>query len=75
MTVVSSETAGLIKSDAGGLVKFIGRTYWVNDFEDLERFSKLTVTDILPDDKGEFNVIFKTASGKTVKSYLCGLRK
>lgn len=70
MTVVSNETAGLIKKAMqGSLVKFIGRTYWVNDFEDLERFSKLTVTDILPDDKGEFNVIFKTASGKTVKSY------
>ena len=70
MTVVSSETAGLIKKAMqGSLVKFIGRTYWVNDFEDLERFSRLTVTDILPDDKGEFNVIFKTGSGKTVKSY------
>lgn len=70
LTVVSSETAGLIKKAMqGSLVKFIGRTYWVNEFEDLERFSKLTVTDILPDDKGEFNVIFKTASGKTVKSY------
>ncbi|MEK4117279.1 stalk domain-containing protein [Paenibacillus sp. FSL W8-0919] len=70
LTVVSSETAGLIKKAMqGNLVKFIGRTYWVNEFEDLERFSKLTVTDILPDDKGEFNVIFKTASGKTVKSY------
>ncbi|ANY76687.1 copper amine oxidase [Paenibacillus ihbetae] len=70
LTVVSSETVGLIKKAMqGNLVKFIGRTYWVNEFEDLERFSKLTVTDILPDDKGEFNVIFKTASGKTVKSY------
>ncbi|MGV2805245.1 copper amine oxidase, partial [Clostridium perfringens] len=70
MTIVSNETAGLIKKAMqGSLVKFIGRTYWVNDFEDLERFSKLSVTDILPDDKGEFNVIFKTASGKTVKSY------
>lgn len=70
MTVVSSETAGLIKKAMqGSLVKFIGRTYWVNEFEDLERFSKLTVSDILPDDKGEFNVIFKTSSGKTVKSY------
>lgn len=70
MTVVSTETAGLIKKAMqGNLVKFIGRTYWVNDFENLERFSKLTVTDIVPDDKGQFNVIFKTASGKTVKSY------
>lgn len=70
MTVVSSETAGLIKKAMqGNLVKYIGRTYWVNEFEDLERFSKLTVTDILPDDKGEFNVIFKSATGKTVKSY------
>ncbi|MFB4326207.1 stalk domain-containing protein [Priestia sp. BR_2] len=70
MTVVSSETAGLIKKAMqGNLVKYIGRTYWVNEFEDLERFSKLTVTDILPDDKGEFNVIFKSATGKTIKSY------
>lgn len=70
MTVVSTETAGLIKKAMqGNLVKFIGRMYWVNDFENLERFSKLTVTDIVPDDKGQFNVIFKTASGKTVKSY------
>lgn len=70
LTVVSSETAGLIKKAMqGSLVKFIGRTYWVNDFEGLERFSKLKVSDILPDDKGEFNVIFTSASGKTVKSY------
>lgn len=70
MTVVSSETAGLIKKAMqGNLVKYIGRTFWVNEFEDLERFSKLTVTDILPDDKGEFNVIFKSATGKTIKSY------
>ncbi|WFB56594.1 stalk domain-containing protein [Paenibacillus sp. BR1-192] len=70
MTVVSNETAGLIKKAMqGNLVKYIGRTYWVNEFEDLERFSKLTVTDILPDDKGEFNVIFKSATGKTIKSY------
>lgn len=70
MTVVSSETAGLIKKAMqGNLVKYIGRTYWMNEFEDLERFSKLTVTDILPDDKGEFNVIFKSATGKTIKSY------
>lgn len=71
MTIVSNETAGIIKKAMqGSLVKYIGRTYWVNDFADLERFSKLTVTDILPDDKGEFFVIFKTSSGKTVKSYV-----
>ncbi|MCJ8010259.1 copper amine oxidase N-terminal domain-containing protein [Paenibacillus sp. KQZ6P-2] len=70
MTVVSSETAGLIKKAMqGSLAKFIGRTYWVNDFEGWERFSKVTVTDVLPVDNGEFSIVFKSGSGQTLKTY------
>ncbi|WP_136604280.1 stalk domain-containing protein [Paenibacillus dokdonensis] len=70
MTIVSSETAGLIKKAMqGSLAKFIGKTYWVNDFEGWERFSKITVTDVLPDDKGEFSIVFKSGAGQTLRSY------
>ncbi|MDR9857001.1 copper amine oxidase N-terminal domain-containing protein [Paenibacillus sp. VCA1] len=70
MTVVSSETAGLIKKAMqGSLAKFIGKSYWVNDFADWERFSKVTVTDVLPTDTGSFDIVFKTPAGKTLKSY------
>ncbi|MFD1176799.1 copper amine oxidase N-terminal domain-containing protein [Paenibacillus puldeungensis] len=70
MAVVSSETASLIKKAAqGNLAKFIGRSYWVNYFQDWTRFSKVTVTDIVPEDSGDFVIEFKTGSGKTLKSY------
>ncbi|MDR0270817.1 stalk domain-containing protein [Paenibacillus sp.] len=70
MTVVSAETAGLIKKAMqGSLAKFIGKTYWVNDFDVWERFSKVTVTDILPTDTGSFVIVFKSAAGQTLKSY------
>lgn len=69
MTIVSQETASLVKKAMqGSLVKYIGKSYWVNDFLGWERFSKVTVTDILPDDSGGFVVVFKSASGKTLKS-------
>lgn len=70
MTVVSSETAGLVKKAAqGNLAKFIGKSYWVNYFQGWERFSKVTVTDIEPLDSGEFVVVFKSNSGKKLESY------
>lgn len=70
MTVVSTETAGLIKKAMqGSLAKFIGKSYWVNDFEGWERFSKVTVADVLPTDTGSFVIVFKTPAGKTLKSY------
>ncbi|KHF30805.1 hypothetical protein CM49_06457 [Paenibacillus sp. P1XP2] len=69
MTVVSTETAGLIKKAMqGSLAKFIGKSYWVNDFEGWERFSKVTVADVLPTDTGSFVIVFKTPAGKTLKS-------
>ncbi|MGM1046807.1 MAG: stalk domain-containing protein [Bacillota bacterium] len=70
MTVVSSETASLIKKAAqGSLSRFIGKTYWINYFQGWERFSKVTVTDIVPDDTGSFTILFRSAKGKTLKSY------
>ncbi|MGN7358024.1 copper amine oxidase N-terminal domain-containing protein [Paenibacillus sp. SAF-054] len=70
MTVVSSQTAGLIKTAMqGSLAKYIGKTYWINDFEGWERFSKITVADVLPNDQGEFILAFHTKAGKTLKSY------
>lgn len=73
MTVVSADTAGLVKKAAqGNLAKYIGKTYWVNYFQGWERFSKVTVTDIEPVDSGEFVIVFKTASGKQLKSYPMG---
>ncbi|WP_229263730.1 stalk domain-containing protein [Cohnella cholangitidis] len=69
MTVVSTDTAALVKkAQQGSLARYIGRTYWINHYEDWDRFSKVTVTDILPEDSGNFVVVFKSASGKTIKS-------
>lgn len=70
MTVVSAETASLIKKAMqGSLAKYIGKSYWVNEFLEWERFSKVTVTDIVPDDSGSFVVVFKTAGGQKLQSY------
>lgn len=69
MTVASAETAALVKKAAqGNLVKYIGKSYWINYFQQWERFSKVTVTDIQPDNTGSFVVNFKTAAGKKVSS-------
>ncbi|WMT40760.1 stalk domain-containing protein [Paenibacillus sp. D2_2] len=69
MTIVSSETASLVKKAMqGSLAKYIGKSFWVNDYLGWERFSKVTVTDISPNDSGAFVVFFKSASGKTLKS-------
>lgn len=70
MTVVSAETAGLVKKAAqGSLARFIGKSYWVNSFQEWERFSKVTVTDVVPDDTGSFVFVFKSGAGRTLKSY------
>ncbi|MFD0673135.1 stalk domain-containing protein [Cohnella sp. GCM10027633] len=70
MTVVSDDTALLVKRAAqGSLAKFIGKSYWINHFQGWERFSKVTITDILPDDTGFYTIVFKTSTGKSLKSY------
>ncbi|MBN2984009.1 stalk domain-containing protein [Cohnella algarum] len=70
LTVVSAETAGIVKKAAqGSLSRFIGRTYWVNYFQQWDRFMKVTVADIVPDDTGYFSIVFKSASGKSYTSY------
>lgn len=70
MTVVSTETAALVKKAMqGSLANYVGKSYWVNYFQGWDRFMKVTVTDILPDDTGSFVIVFKTATGKTLKSY------
>ncbi|MBW7452648.1 stalk domain-containing protein [Paenibacillus sepulcri] len=70
MTVQSAETAKIEKREAqGSLTAFIGKTYWVNHFQGWERFVKLTVADIEPDKNGYFEIVFKTASNKELKSY------
>lgn len=70
MTVVSTETAAIVKKAMqGSLAKYIGRSYWINYLEDWDRFSQVTVTDIVPKDSGDFVIQFKTASGKKLEGY------
>jgi phage baseplate assembly protein gpV len=70
LTVVSTETAALAKkASQGSLAQYIGRTYWVNHFQQWDRFMKVTVADILPDNTGYFSIVFKSASGKTFTTY------
>ncbi|QGQ99817.1 copper amine oxidase N-terminal domain-containing protein [Paenibacillus psychroresistens] len=69
MTIVSAETAALVKkAGQGTLIKYIGKSYWINYYQQWDRFSKVTVTDIQPDNSGSFTVIFKSAAGKKVSS-------
>ncbi|OPA81508.1 copper amine oxidase [Paenibacillus selenitireducens] len=70
MTIVSSETAALVKKAAqGSLAKYIGKTYWVNHLLVTDRFTKVTITDIVPDDTGFFVIVFKSNTGQTLKSF------
>lgn len=70
LTVVSKQTAALVKKAAqGSLAKYIGKTYWVNHYNEWSRFAKVTVTDVVPDGSGYFKISFKTASGQTWTSY------
>jgi len=70
MTVVSVETAAIVKKAMqGSLAKYIGRDYWINYFQDWDRFSKVTVTDVVPQAAGDFVVQFRNASGKKLEGY------
>ncbi|BBH22237.1 hypothetical protein Back11_35820 [Paenibacillus baekrokdamisoli] len=73
MTIRSDKTAVMEKRAAvGNLTAFIGKTYWVNHFQGWDRFMKVTVVDIEPDYKGEFVIVFKTASNKIIRSSSVG---
>lgn len=66
MVVESSETAAIEKKEKqGSLSQFINKSYWVNRYSNWERFMKLTVTDIVPAGGDNFDVVFKSAGGKT----------
>lgn len=66
MVVESSETAAIEKKEKqGNLSQFINKSYWVNRYSNWERFMKLTVTDIVPAGGDNFDVVFKSAGGKT----------
>mgnify|MGYP001209322481 CR=1 FL=1 len=70
LTVASKETALLVKKALqGSLARFIGRDYWVNGYQQWDRFMKVTVTDIEPDGSGSFVPVFRSASGKSLKGY------
>lgn len=71
LSVESRETAQVIKwAKQGTLGNYIGKTYWVNQFQGWERFIKVTVNDIIPDADGQYFVIeFKNAKGQRVKTY------
>ncbi|WP_276357933.1 copper amine oxidase N-terminal domain-containing protein [Cohnella caldifontis] len=70
LTVVSKDTAALVKKAAqGSLAAYIGKSYWVNHFQDYDRFQKVTIADVLPDDTGDFRLVFKTSSGQKLTSY------
>ncbi|TVX91680.1 stalk domain-containing protein [Paenibacillus agilis] len=69
MIVQSDETAKIEKREQlGDLVKYIGKSYWINHFQSWERFNKVTITDIVPIDS-HFIIVFKHANGKTLQSY------
>lgn len=70
MTVDSAETDKIIKKVAqGSLTDYIGKSYWINNFQGWERFSKVTIADIVPDGNNFFIIHFTTVNGKMLKSY------
>lgn len=74
LTVVSANTLKYEKSELlGNLENLIGKTVWVNYFQDWQRFMKLTITDIVLDERtDDFIIVFKNAKGQTFKSYPYG---
>ncbi|MFC4304560.1 copper amine oxidase N-terminal domain-containing protein [Cohnella boryungensis] len=70
MTVVSVDTAGLVKrAMQGSLANYIGKSYWINHFQQWDRFSKVTVADVVPKESGDFIVQFRTTAGKKLEGY------
>ncbi|OMD60988.1 stalk domain-containing protein [Paenibacillus odorifer] len=67
----TKQTAQIFKKEEqGNLVKFIGKTYWLNQFDSDYKFQKVTIVDILPDYEGEFAISFKVLStGQILNSY------
>lgn len=77
LVVISQDTEKAIKKQqVGNLSKYIGKTYWVDDFQNWERFMKITVTDIIPktDPYGDvlYIIQFKNAKGATLKTSQMG---
>ncbi|WP_217595818.1 copper amine oxidase N-terminal domain-containing protein [Cohnella sp. GbtcB17] len=69
LVVESADTPQLKKKVVqGNLAGLIGKSYWVNNYNNWERFSKVTITDILPVGGDNFEIVFATAKGKTLKS-------
>jgi phage baseplate assembly protein gpV len=70
MSVDSVQTAAVLKKKLqGNLTKYIGKTYWINHFQDWERFVKVTVTDIDPEPDAYYTVVFQSQKGKRLESY------
>lgn len=69
LIVESTDTPKLQKAEQqGNLTNFINKSYWVNSYSNWERFIKVTVTDVLPVGGDNFQIIFKTTNGGTLKS-------
>ncbi|MBT2289487.1 copper amine oxidase N-terminal domain-containing protein [Paenibacillus albidus] len=69
LVVESADTPQIKKKVAqGNLAGLIGKSYWVNNYNNWERFSKVTVTDILPVGGDNFEIVFANVKGKTLKS-------
>lgn len=78
LEIQSEETAKIVKkSELGSLSKYIGKTYWVNNFYyGGERFSKVTIKDInvtiSEQDQRTYEVIFQGVKGKVYDPYAVG---
>ncbi len=69
MTIETADTPKIKKKQAqGSLAGLIGKSYWVNRYNDWDRFMKLTITDIVPVGGNNFEIIFSASNGKKIKS-------
>jgi len=74
MEVWTDETVRLYKrTKQGELAAYIGKTYWVNHFQGWDRFMKVTVADVVPNNERTgfetFTIVFRLANGKTLNSF------
>ncbi|OKP95042.1 stalk domain-containing protein [Paenibacillus sp. P46E] len=69
LTVQTKQTAQIVKTKSQGyLTKLIGKSYWVNFFDENYRFQKVTIVDIIPNNNGYFAAAFKFPSGKVLNT-------
>ncbi|QNK58710.1 copper amine oxidase N-terminal domain-containing protein [Paenibacillus sp. PAMC21692] len=69
MIIESADTPKIKKQEAqGSLANYIGKVYWVNQYNNWGRFIKLTVSDVVPLGNDNFEIVFQKVDGGQLKT-------